>query len=181
VVILASNRADLIDPAILRPGRIDRKIKVRRPDKEGARRIYEIYLKETLPLDGTPAELAEAVTEKHFAHDDHNRFLQVTYRSGRTDTLYRGDLASGAIIEAIVERAKELAIQRAVLTSKDTFITRSDLLNAMETEHRENELFPTSDTTEDWLKLTDFDPQNVVKLGLANSHREDTKGSSNII
>src|SRR5216117_4072314 len=101
VVILGSNRADMIDPAILRPGRIDRKIKVHRPTKDGARQIYEIYLKETLPLAEARDALVDAVAEAHYAHIEENRFLDVSYRSGRHDYLYRGDLASGAIIAAI--------------------------------------------------------------------------------
>src|SRR5262245_387510 len=112
VVILASNRADLIDPAILRPGRIDRKIRVRRPDLDGARRIYEIYLKESLPLAEAPAELAGAISQSQYSRTSQNAFLEIVYRSGRKDLLYRGDMASGAIIAAVVERAKSIAIKR---------------------------------------------------------------------
>ncbi len=164
VVILASNRADLIDPAILRPGRIDRKIRVRRPNREAGREIYSIYLNERLPVAEERDRLIEAVTEAHFAESEENRFLEVGYRSGRKEYLHRGDLASGAIIAAIVERAKELAIKRSVLTGSESGITREDLLTAFEHEYRENELFPPTDITEDWLKLTDFDPENVVRL-----------------
>src|SRR6185369_9070815 len=81
VVILASNRADLIDPAILRPGRIDRKIKVRRPDAVGVQRIFEIYLPDTLPLAEPKADLANAVTDVQFARSPENQFLEVVYRS----------------------------------------------------------------------------------------------------
>jgi proteasome-associated ATPase len=165
VVILASNRPDLIDPAILRPGRIDRKIRVRRPDRDGARRIYEIYLKETLPLAEPAPALAEAVAAAHFGRTPDNEFLEVAYRSGRKDVLFRGDLASGAIIAAVVERAKGLAIKRAIAAGGEGQLTRQDLLDALRQEYLENDLFPTTDVTEDWLKLTDFDPENVVKLG----------------
>jgi proteasome-associated ATPase len=165
VVILASNRADLIDPAILRPGRIDRKIKVKRPDLAGARSIYEIYLRETLPLAEPRKEMAEAVSGDHYARREDNQFLEVLYRSGRRDILHRGDLASGAIIAAVVERAKGLAIKRSIDTGLETQLTREDLLTALRIEHRENDLFPSTDLTEDWLKLTDFDPENVVRLG----------------
>lgn len=164
VVILASNRADLIDPAILRPGRIDRKIKVRRPDAEGARSIYEIYLRESLPLGESRTELAQVVVDSHFARSEENRFLEVTYRSGRREVLYRGDLVSGAIVAAVVERAKGLAIRRAIDTARETELMREDLLTALRQEHVENDLFPSTDITEDWLKLTDFDPDNVIKL-----------------
>jgi proteasome-associated ATPase len=164
VVIIASNRADLIDPAILRPGRIDRKIRVRRPDKEAAREIYRIYLKEELPLAEPCEVLVEAIVEAHYAKTDENRFLDVSYRSGRHDYLYRGDLASGAIIAAIVERAKEYAIKRSIQLGQESPLNRQDLLDALAKEYRENDLFPPSDITEDWLKLTDFDPGNVVRL-----------------
>lgn len=164
VIIIASNRADLIDPAILRPGRIDRKIRVRRPDKEAAREIYRIYLKEELPLAEPCEALVEAIVEGHYAKTDENRFLDVSYRSGRHDYLYRGDLASGAIIAAIVERAKEYAIKRSIQQGEESPLSRQDLLDSLSKEYRENDLFPPSDITEDWLKLTDFDPGNVVRL-----------------
>lgn len=176
VIILASNRADLIDPAILRPGRIDRKIKVRRPDKPGAQRIYEIYLKETLPLAEPRSDLAAAITEAHFARVPQNQFLEIVYRSGRKDFLYRGDLASGAIIAAVVERAKGIAIKRSIATTQPTQLAREDLLIALEREYAENDLFPPTDITEDWLKLTDFDPENVIKLGPLRP-RKETAGS----
>jgi proteasome-associated ATPase len=164
VVILASNRADLIDPAILRPGRIDRKIRVRRPDKDAGRDIYKIYLTDQLPLAEAREKLVETIVDAHYAKSDENRFLDITYRSGRHDYLYRGDLASGAIIAAIVERAKEFAIKRSIQTREESPITRQDLLDALYREYKENDLFPPSDITEDWLKLTDFEPGNVVRL-----------------
>jgi proteasome-associated ATPase len=164
IVILASNRADLIDPAILRPGRIDRKIRVRRPDKEAAREIYRIYLGEDLPLGQPRDELVNSIVEAHYGHVDENRFLDITFRSGRHDFLYRGDLASGAIIAAVVERAKETAIKRSIELKVESPIIRQDLTDALVKEYCENELFPPSDITEDWLKLTDFDPGNVVRL-----------------
>src|SRR6195256_1937914 len=117
VIILASNRADLIDPAILRPGRIDRKIKVNRPDRESAPEIYRIYLAPDLPfdpelvkrtggVDQTIDHLIERLIDAQFARKEENRLLEVTLRSGRKDVLYRSDLLSGAIIASIVERAK---------------------------------------------------------------------------
>ncbi|MEO7299047.1 MAG: AAA family ATPase [Verrucomicrobiota bacterium] len=176
VVILASNRADLIDPAILRPGRIDRKIKVNRPDKTGAQKIYEIYLRETLPLAEPKKDLAHAITEAHYAHTPENQFLEIIYRSGKKDFLYRGDLASGAIIAAVVERAKSFAIKRSIETKQETQLTREDLLNGLKKEYEENDLFPPSDITEDWLKLTDFDPENVIKLGPIRPRKDDSFG-----
>src|SRR6185503_19387261 len=114
VIILASNRADLIDPAILRPGRIDRKIKINRPNRTGARDIYRIYLTDDLPYDGVLGKEAENIGEAvtrlierfvdwQFVRREENKFLEVTLRSGRKETLYRSDLISGAIIASIVE------------------------------------------------------------------------------
>jgi proteasome-associated ATPase len=174
VVILASNRADLIDPAILRPGRIDRKIKVNRPTQDGARRIYEIYLKDSLPLAEPKEILANAITGVHYARTPENQFLEITFRSGKRDFLYRGDLGSGAIIAAVVERAKSLAIKRSIQTQQETHLTRTDLADALQQEYAENDLFPPTDITEDWLKLTDFDPENVIKLAPIRPRKKDS-------
>lgn len=175
VIILASNRADLIDPAILRPGRIDRKIKVNRPNKDGAREIYRIYLTNDLPYDGALAKeagnigaaidrLVERILEGQFARRDENKFLEITLRSGRKEVLYRSDLLSGAIIASIVERAKGLAIKRAIATQEDQGISESDLQLSFIAEFTENDIFPPTDMTEDWFKLIDYDPENVVKI-----------------
>jgi len=182
VIILASNRADLIDPAILRPGRIDRKIKVNRPNKEGAREIYRIYLTNDLPYDGALAKeagnigaaidrLIERILEMQFARRDENKFIEITLRSGRREILYRSDLLSGAIIASIVERAKGLAIKRAIadqgsadLAQSPAGISESDLQLSFIAEFTENDIFPPTDMTEDWFKLIDYDPENVVKL-----------------
>ena len=175
VIILASNRADLIDPAILRPGRIDRKIKVNRPNCEGARDIYRIYLTPDLPYDGALAKEAESMAatvdklierfvDWQFARRDENKFLEVTLRSGRKEILYRSNLISGAIIASIVERAKAMAIKRAIATQQEEGIREMDLQLAFDAEYAENDIFPTTDITEDWLKLIDYDPENVVKI-----------------
>jgi proteasome-associated ATPase len=175
VIILASNRADLIDPAILRPGRIDRKIKVNRPNREGAGQIYRIYLTPDLPYDGALGKEAEnigAAVDKlierfvdwQFTRRDENKFLEVTLRSGRKEILYRSDLISGAIIASIVERAKAMAIKRAIATQQEEGIRETDLQLAFNAEYIENDIFPTTDITEDWLKLIDYDPENVVKI-----------------
>ncbi|HEY3755982.1 MAG TPA: AAA family ATPase [Opitutaceae bacterium] len=176
VVILASNRADLIDPAILRPGRIDRKIRVRRPDEAAARTIYGIYLTDELPLAEPRAGLIDAAVTAHYARTEENRFLDVTYRSGRREHLHRGDLASGAIIAAIVERAKSFAIARSIEEKRESPITRKDLTEAVAKEYGENDLFPPNDITEDWLKLTDFEPENVVRL---SPYRAKADGNAN--
>jgi proteasome-associated ATPase len=181
VVILASNRADLIDPAILRSGRIDRKIRVRRPDEKAAREIYAIYLTEDLPLAESRGALIDAVATAHYAKTEENRFLEVSYRSGRREHLYRGDLASGAIIAAIVERAKEYAIVRSIAEKKESAITRQDLLGALAKEYAENDVFPPNDITEDWLKLTDFSPENVIRLAPYRASAPDARPSGGAI
>ncbi|MBA3830616.1 MAG: AAA family ATPase [Chthoniobacterales bacterium] len=175
VIILASNRADLIDPAILRPGRIDRKIKVNRPNKRGAQEIYRIYLTDDLPYDAALLAAAEStgaaiealiarLIEKQFAKREENRLLEVTLRSGRKEALFRSDVISGAIIASIVERAKAMAIKRAIVSEKDEGISETDLEVAFNAEYLENEILPATDITEDWLKLIDYDPDNVVKI-----------------
>ncbi|HKR53602.1 MAG TPA: AAA family ATPase [Chthoniobacterales bacterium] len=185
VIILASNRADLIDPAILRPGRIDRKIKVDRPNKAGTREIYRIYLTNELPYDGALAKeadhigdaidkLIERFVDWQFAKRDENKFLEVTLRSGRKEILYRSDLISGAIIASVVERAKGMAIKRAIAVragladspgmTLSEGITEQDLQMSFHAEYAENDIFPPTDITEDWLKLIDYDPEYVVKI-----------------
>src|SRR5438876_1335044 len=175
VIILASNRADLIDPAILRPGRIDRKIKVNRPDKQGARDIYRIYLTNDLPYDGAltkeSAAIGEAIDrlidrllENQFARREENKFLEVTLRSGRKEVLYRSDLLSGAIIASVVERAKAIAIKRAIATQQEEGIREDDLRVSFNAEYIENDIFPPTDVIEEWLKLINYDPENVVKI-----------------
>jgi proteasome-associated ATPase len=175
VIILASNRADLIDPAILRPGRIDRKIKVNRPNKQGAREIYRIYLTDNLPYEASLLEGAESnqaaidgligrLIDAAFARKEENRLLEVTLRSGRKESLYRSDVISGAIIASVVERAKAMAIKRSIASGKDEGINETDLLVAFNAEYLENEILPATDITEDWLKLIDYEPENVVKI-----------------
>ena len=192
VIILASNRADLIDPAILRPGRIDRKIKVNRPNKQGARDIYRIYLTDDLPYDGALAKeadhiaaaverLIERFVDWQFVRRDENKFLEVTLRSGRKEALYRSDLISGAIIASIVERAKAAAIKRSIASGVEEGITENDLRVAFDAEYAENDIFPPSDVTEEWLKLIDYDPENVVKISPIRPDKESAKRSSGVI
>jgi len=192
VIILASNRADLIDPAILRPGRIDRKIKVNRPNRAGTRDVYRIYLTNDLPYDGALAKeadqiggaverLIERFVDWQFARRDENKFLEVTFRSGRKEMLYRSDLVSGAIIASIVERAKAMAIKRSIASGQSEGITENDLQLAFNAEYSENDIFPTTDITEDWLKLIDYDPENVVKISPVKPITERAKSISGVI
>jgi len=191
VIILASNRADLIDPAILRPGRIDRKIKVNRPNKQGARDIYRIYLTNDLPYDGALTkessvigeaidQLIDRLIENQFARREENKFLEVTLRSGRKEVLYRSDLLSGAIIASIVERAKAIAIKRAIATQQEEGIREDDLRISFNAEYIENDIFPPTDVIEEWLKLINYDPENVVKIApvkpMSDSRSRATSG-----
>jgi proteasome-associated ATPase len=188
VIILASNRHDLIDPAILRPGRIDRKIKINRPDQESAIDIFGLYLTEDLPLDpeavtahgSAPAArqaLIETATKALFARTEDTKFLEVALRSGRTESLHFGDLASGALIDNIVQRAKESAIKRAIAdnTIEQAGVSEEDLLEAVRSEYRENEVFPPTDSVEDWLKLLDYDPENVVRVQPKSAQTEKAR------
>ena len=201
VIILATNRPDLIDPAILRPGRIDRKIKVTRPGADAAKDIFRIYLTPELPIASvldleaeaeateTPPEVIPAekavedliaqIVDEMFREDEDNRFLEVSLRSGRRDILYRGHLCSGAIIESIVQRAKESALKRAIQNpEKESGISRADLLDALAAEYRESEIFPPTEATEDWLKLLDYDPANVVKVTPIKAEKRERRKTS---
>ena len=176
VIILASNRPDLIDPAVLRPGRIDRKIKVGRPDREGSADIVKVYLSDDLPIDpallsepgGTQgnamAALAQEVIERIFSKTDENRLLSIRLRSGQQKILYRGDLVSGAILASIVQRAKEKAIDRTIDSGKPAGLVRQDLFDAVTEEFREGEVLPPDDAAEEWLKLLDHHPEQVVGI-----------------
>src|SRR5439155_282336 len=136
------------------------------------REIYRIYLTDDLPYDGVLAKEADGIgasierlierfVDWQFMRRDENRFLEVTLRSGRKEILYRSDLISGAIIASIVERAKAMAIKRAIATQQEGGIRETDLQLAFNAEYVENDIFPTTDITEDWLKLIDYDPENV--------------------
>lgn len=176
VIILASNRPDLIDPAVLRPGRIDRKIKVNRPNKEAAAEILKVYLTEGLPLDQAlvkkrggdraqaMASLVDAAIESVFRRTEENRLLSIRLRSGQTKVLYRGDLVSGAILASIVQRAKEKAIDRTVQSGQQSGLQAEDLLDSVSEEFREGDMLPPDDAAEEWLKLLDHHPEQVVGI-----------------
>lgn len=176
VIILASNRPDLIDPAVLRPGRIDRKIKVSRPDRTAAAEILRVYFNEDLPLDaemvtesdGDKAAafsfMVEQVVNAIFTRTDENRLLSIRLRSGQNKVLYRGDLVSGAILSSIVQRAKEKAIDRTIQSGKSAGLSAKDVLDAVSEEFREGEMLPPDDAAEEWLKLLDHHPEQVVGI-----------------
>ena len=156
IVIGASNREDLIDPAILRPGRLDVKIKIHRPDETAASAIFATYLKQELPLDaleidelggGDPDKtvrvMIERTVEEMYRPEDHNRFLEVTYQNGDKEVMYFKDFASGAMIENIVRRSKKTAIKRSIATGSYG-IRLDDLLGSIRQEYKEHEDLPNT-------------------------------------
>ncbi|MEN8113576.1 MAG: proteasome ATPase [Actinomycetota bacterium] len=173
IVIGASNREDLIDPAILRPGRLDVKIKIERPDREAAAQIFGIYLNERLPFDAGELErhdgdfdsfvssMIDAVVEKMFREDAENRFLEVTYANGDREILHFKDFASGAMIENIVRRAKKEAIKREIADGARGLRT-SDLLAAISQEFREHEDLPNTTNPDDWAKISGKKGERIV-------------------
>jgi proteasome-associated ATPase len=175
VVILASNRPDLIDPAVLRPGRIDRKIKVGRPDREEAANIARIYLTPDLPFDRDVLRvhnddasvvrgvLIQDIVTHLYRRDDDTRVLSIRLRNGRRETLYRSDLLSGAIVASIVRRVKERAIERTIQDAA-AGITRDDIAIAVKDEYAEGGILPPADSAEEWLKLLDHHPDQVVSV-----------------
>ncbi len=176
VVMLTSNRPDYIDPAILRPERIDRKVKVVRPDYQSTKDILAIYLSPTLPLDyrledeqGSNEKARQFLVDKTadliFSKTHETEFLEVYLRNGSVDTLYWKDLVSGALLTSVVERAKDYAIKRSIdVKSTKEGVSWEDMERAVRTEYKENEIFPKTDNLEDWLKLLDYEPENVVRL-----------------
>ncbi len=168
VVILATNRPDLIDPAVLRPGRIDKKIKVSRPNREDCAAILKVYLKENLPMELSPvSKMLDPVLEKLFDKSRDQHLLNLTLRSGEMQKLYWKDFVSGAILESVARRAKERAIERAI-KGEDLSIKVDDLLKALENEFSENTVLPADSNMDDWLQLLDHDPRNVVRVRKAN-------------
>jgi proteasome-associated ATPase len=193
VVMLTSNRPDYIDPAILRPERIDRKVKVNRPDRKAAREILGIYLHPNIPLDpalvaeqGSPEAAREALIDGAmqylFRRTEDTEFLEVHLRNGGVERLYWKDLLSGALITSVVERSKDFAIKRAIaLSDFDQGVTLGDLQKAIRVEYKENEIFPKTDTQEDWLKLLDYEPENVVTLRPIRQDRPAELGRRNVV
>ena len=173
IVIGASNREDLIDPAILRPGRLDVKIKINRPDESAAKEIFGIYLKPELPLDSRevsehgdePLEMikdmiGQTVT-RMYGTGDENRFLEVTYANGDREILYFKDFSSGAMIENIVRRAKKDAIKREI-DDGGVGIRTTDLLAAIKQEFREHEDLPNTTNPDDWAKISGKKGERIV-------------------
>jgi proteasome-associated ATPase len=194
VLILTSNRPDYIDPAVLRPERIDRKVKVNRPDKRASQDILAIYLHDRLPYD--PAvlakyggevdcarkELVEATTDYLWRESKETQFLKVFLRSGSSETLHWRHLMSGALLKSIVDRSKDFAIARAIEQPKEQpGIKLEDLKRAASAEFKENEIFPKTDTQEDWLKLLDYEPENVASVKPIGINRAEEIVRKNVV
>lgn len=177
VLVLTSNRPDYIDPAILRPERIDRKVKIRRPDRAAAKQILTIYIHSGLPADpeliaqhdGEPAcarlALIEGALQHLWREEKGTEFLNLYRRDGSNEILHFHHLVSGALLKSIVDRAKDFAIQRAIgEPTVDHGIRLQDMFDAIDAEFRENEIFPKTDVMEDWHKLIDVDPETVANI-----------------
>ncbi|MDX3754666.1 proteasome ATPase [Streptomyces mirabilis] len=175
VVIGASNREDMIDPAILRPGRLDVKIKIERPDAEAAKDIFAKYLTQRLPLHSddlgehggdraaTVHGMIQTAVEQMYAESEENRFLEVTYANGDKEVLYFKDFNSGAMIENIVGRAKKAAI-KAFLEQNQKGLRVSHLLQACVDEFKENEDLPNTTNPDDWARISGKKGERIVYI-----------------
>jgi len=172
IVIGASNREDLIDPAILRPGRLDVKIKIERPNEEAARQIFQIYLGTELPLDAGELtkfgdrdamtnRMIDAVVADMYSTSDGNRFLEVTYANGDKEILYFKDFSSGAMIENVVRRAKKEAIKREIAEGTRG-VRVQDLVDAVKQEFREHEDLPNTTNPDDWARISGKKGERIV-------------------
>jgi proteasome-associated ATPase len=189
IVIGASNREDLIDPAILRPGRLDVKIKIERPDTESARQIFSRYLTPALPIaeaetkgqniDGALRAMTDAAVEHMYADDDDNRFLEVTYQNGDKEVLYFRDFASGAMIENIVRRAKKLSIKRQIEGGARGICT-DDLLASIKQEFREHEDLPNTTNPDDWAKISGKKGERIVFVRTLLAEGDEGSGGRQI-
>jgi proteasome-associated ATPase len=175
IVIGASNREDMIDPAILRPGRLDVKIKIERPDAEAARDIFAKYILPTLPIHpddlaehgGSPEATVNAMiqhtVERMYTESDENRFLEVTYANGDKETLYFKDFNSGAMIQNIVDRGKKMAI-KDLLTNGQRGLRMQHLQAACVDEFRENEDLPNTTNPDDWARISGKKGERIVYI-----------------
>jgi proteasome-associated ATPase len=193
IVIGATNREDLIDPAILRPGRLDVKIKIERPDADAAAQIFQRYLHSDLPIDdasirelggGDRAKAIQVMIEETVADmyrvTDENRFLEVTYQGGDKEVLYFKDFASGAMIENIVRRAKKLAVKREI-ADKGRGLRAEDLIESIRQEYRENEDLPNTTNPDDWARVSGKKGERIIFIRtLVNREETDVLGGRSI-
>jgi proteasome-associated ATPase len=191
IVIGASNREDMIDPAILRPGRLDVKIKIERPDAEAARDIFSKYVLKELPLhpddlaehEGSPQATVEAMiqrtVERMYTESEENRFLEVTYANGDKEVLYFKDFNSGAMIENIVARAKKMAIKEFLETGQKGMRV-SHLLAACVDEFSENEDLPNTTNPDDWARISGKKGERIVYIRTLVSGKTGTEAGRSI-
>jgi len=194
IVIGASNREDLIDPAILRPGRLDVKIKIHRPDEQAAAQIFARYLTTDVPLDdeevaslggGDPhkavAVMIERTVEEMYRTDEANQFLEVTYQNGDKEVMFFKDFSSGAMIENVVRRAKKLAIKRQ-LDGGTRGVRVQDLIDSIHQEYKEHEDLPNTTNPDDWAKISGKKGERIVYVRTLVHHdtAEDATGGRSI-
>ncbi len=192
IVIGASNREDLIDPAILRPGRLDVKIKIERPDESSATQIFGRYLTADLPIAPMEVEslgggdinkavsvMIERTVETMYRTDESNRFLEVTYQNGDKEVLYYKDFSSGAMIENIVRRAKKQAIKREIAGEKPGIRTE-DLLYSIAKEFKEHEDLPNTTNPDDWAKISGKKGERIVYIRTLVTQGKEAEGGRSI-
>ena len=187
IVIGATNREDLIDPAILRPGRLDVKIKIERPDENAARQIFARYLTNDLPISKSDIEslgggdiqiavqkMVDQAVDEMYATTDDNQFLEVTYQNGEKEILYFKDFSSGAMIENIVRRAKKLAIKR-LIDSGSKGICLQDLMESIHQEFKEHEDLPNTTNPDDWAKISGKKGERIVFIRTLVHDQDETR------
>jgi proteasome-associated ATPase len=192
IVIGASNREDLIDPAILRPGRLDVKIKIERPDAEAAAPIFARYLTSAVPIDAGTIEtlgggdidkaiqaMIEDTVQEMYREDETNRFLEVTYQNGDKEVMFFKDFSSGAMIENIVRRAKKLAIKREI-AGGDRGIRSDDLLASIRQEFKEHEDLPNTTNPDDWAKISGKKGERIVYVRTLIHSADSAAGGKSI-
>ena len=188
IVIGASNRQDLLDPAVLRPGRLDIKIKIDRPTTEGSKDIFSKYLTPDLPIapsevekfDNHPEKTIQAMidlaVDEMYAATDDNKFIEVTYARGERETLYFKDFVSGAMIMNIVSRTKKMAIKRLINSEEaEKGITLDDLKRAIREEYKENEDLPNTTNPDDWAKISGRKGERIVNIRALMSEPDHNK------
>jgi len=191
LVIGASNREDMIDPAILRPGRLDVKIKIERPDAESARDIFSKYLLAELPLhaddlkefggdrDACVAGMIQATVERMYTESEDNRFLEVTYANGDKEVLYFKDFNSGAMIQNIVDRAKKMAI-KDLLDHQQKGLRVQHMLQACLDEFKENEDLPNTTNPDDWARISGKKGERIVFIRTLITGKQGTEPGRSI-